>query len=74
MRYFLFGLLLFLSITKSLIPLFNPYIANGDQKQQLFWQKKSWKRFFSQVAKKHYEKALFLFFDGRRSPLLPSAN
>ncbi|MGH7793003.1 MAG: hypothetical protein ACREOB_11880, partial [Thermodesulfobacteriota bacterium] len=37
MRFYLILFLFSVLITKSLIPISNPYIASGDQKQQLFW-------------------------------------
>jgi hypothetical protein len=36
-RLYLIFFLFFVLITKSLIPISNPYVASGDQKQQLFW-------------------------------------
>ena len=37
MRKYVVGFLLFVLVTKSLLPIFNPYFATGDQKQQIFW-------------------------------------
>ncbi len=37
MRFYLLILLLLVLVTKALVPLFFPYRASGDQKQQIFW-------------------------------------